>query len=126
MTKTGLFRLWDPKVTPSNSIGLTWKGGQESDSIVVPFVAFHYRGIVDIGYKGNEFNESMIYAWTRQGAFNPMKKDQEVKLNRIKKVDSYESLDQFVKENSGFVVSNVIYVTMLSVVFSSGLVNLSF
>lgn len=74
---------------------VTWKGGdgsKDTDTIVIPYIAMEYHVL--------QPDETALFAWTRPGAYTIMKKDQKVLFEVVKKVDSYDKLDQFVRENS--------------------------
>lgn len=71
---------------------VTWRGSNDTDTIQIPYIAMEYQGLLP--------NETALFAWTRPGAYTNIRKDQEVLFEVVKKVDSYDELDQFVKENS--------------------------
>ena len=70
---------------------LIWKGGMDHETIQIPYVALEYHGI--------DFNETLIYAYTKRGAFIPLKKEEIVRYNVMRRVSNYSELELLAEEN---------------------------
>lgn len=76
---------------PHGILTLIWKGGMDHETIQIPYVALEYHGI--------DFNETLIYAYTKRGAFIPLKKEEIVRYDVMRRVSNYSELELLAEEN---------------------------